>query len=101
MVPLNFTALSTESPFDRDVVEGCIRETLLLLLRAVSTQRAVVFTFRGIGVLSFHHSNVKMKFCKDFISAMDGTGKLLWALTNGSRIDCVYIHKSAVKNRIS
>ncbi|KAL7845824.1 hypothetical protein AOLI_G00240160 [Acnodon oligacanthus] len=88
VVPLNFTALSTESPFDRDVVEGCIRETLLLLLRAVSTQRTVVFTFRGIGVLSFHHSNVKMKFYKDFISAMDGTGKLLWALTNRPGTSC-------------
>ncbi|KAL6481486.1 hypothetical protein MHYP_G00095660 [Metynnis hypsauchen] len=88
VVPLNFTALSIESPFDRDVVEGCIRETLLLLLRAVSTQRTVVFTFRGIGVLSFHHSNVKMKFYKDFISAMDGTGKLLWALTNRPGTSC-------------
>ncbi|XP_037399623.1 coiled-coil domain-containing protein 81 isoform X3 [Pygocentrus nattereri] len=88
VVPLNFTALSTESLFDRDVVEGCIRETLLLLLRAVTIQRTVVFTFRGIGVLSFHHSNVKMKFYKDFISAMDGTGKLLWALTNRPGTSC-------------
>ncbi|XP_072512802.1 coiled-coil domain-containing protein 81-like isoform X2 [Salminus brasiliensis] len=82
VVPLNYTALSVESPFDRDVVEGCVHDTLLLLFRAISTHRTIFFTFRGIGILLFRHSNVKMKFYRDFISAMDGTGKLLWALTN-------------------
>ncbi|KAI4877141.1 hypothetical protein NFI96_026497 [Prochilodus magdalenae] len=88
VVPLNFTALSMESPFDRDVVEGCVRETLLLLLRTVSTQDNVLFAFKGIGVLMFHHRNVRMKFYKDFISALDGTGKLLWALTNRPGTSC-------------
>ncbi|XP_076838678.1 coiled-coil domain-containing protein 81-like [Brachyhypopomus gauderio] len=82
VVPLNFAAVSAESPFDRDGVEGCVRETLLLLLRAVSALRTVLLTFQGIGVLSFRHGTVKMRFHRDFISAMDGTGKLLWALTN-------------------
>uniref|UniRef100_A0A8B9JZS1 Coiled-coil domain containing 81 n=1 Tax=Astyanax mexicanus TaxID=7994 RepID=A0A8B9JZS1_ASTMX len=82
VVPLNFTALSVESPFDRDVVEGCIHDTLLLLYRSISPHRSCFFTFRGIGILFFHHGNVKMKFYKDFITSMDGTGKLLWAMTN-------------------
>ncbi|KAM9455223.1 coiled-coil domain-containing protein 81-like [Clarias gariepinus] len=82
VVQLNFTALSLDSPFERDVVEGCVREMLLLLLRAVSAQRTVFLIFRGIGILSFRHSIVKMKFYRDFISSMDGSGKLLWALTN-------------------
>ncbi|XP_027012263.1 coiled-coil domain-containing protein 81 isoform X1 [Tachysurus fulvidraco] len=82
VVQLNFTALSVDSPFERDVVEGCVREMLLLLLRAVAAQRSVFLIFRGIGVLSFQHSNVKMKFYRDFISSMDGSGTLLWALSN-------------------
>lgn len=84
MVQLNFTALSMDSPFERDVVEGCVREMLLLLVRAVAAQRTVFLIFRGIGILSFRHSNVKMKFYRDFISSMDGSGTLLWALTNVS-----------------
>ncbi|KAB5523362.1 hypothetical protein PHYPO_G00151670 [Pangasianodon hypophthalmus] len=82
VVQLNFTALSMDSPFERDVVEGCVREMLLLLLRAVAAQRTVFLIFRGIGILSIRHSNVKMKFYRDFISSMDGSGTLLWALTN-------------------
>lgn len=84
MVQLNFSALSVDSPFERDVVEGCVREMLLLLLRAVAAQRSVFLIFRGIGILSFQHSIVKMKFYRDFISSMDGSGTLLWALTNVS-----------------
>ncbi|XP_066518246.1 coiled-coil domain-containing protein 81-like isoform X2 [Hoplias malabaricus] len=88
VVPLNFTAISMDSSFDRDVVEGCVRETLLLLLRAVSAQHTVLFTFRSIGVLLFRHSCVKMKFYKDFVSSMDGTGKLLCALKNRPGTSC-------------
>ncbi|XP_063068598.1 coiled-coil domain-containing protein 81-like isoform X2 [Engraulis encrasicolus] len=73
-VSLNFSALTAESLFDRDVIEGCVRETLILLLRAIATQRSVLFTFKGIGVLVFRNSKVKMHFSKDFLSSMDGGG---------------------------
>lgn len=82
VVPLNFSALSTEGPFDRDTLEGCVRETLLLLLRAAAAPQPVLHTFPGIGRLSFRHSRVKMMFCRDFISALDGTGTLTAALTD-------------------
>ncbi|KAI5629536.1 hypothetical protein C0J50_7928 [Silurus asotus] len=82
VVQLNFSALSIDSPFERDVVEGCVREMLLLLLRAVTAQRTVFLLFQGIGILSFRHSTVKMKFYRNFISSMDGSGTVLWALTN-------------------
>ena len=85
---LNFSALAAESPFERDVIEGCVRETLMLLLRAVASQRSVLFTFRGIGVLVFRNSKVKMHFYKDFLSSMDG--RVLWALSNVS----LHIHMS-------
>ncbi|XP_071344860.1 coiled-coil domain-containing protein 81-like isoform X2 [Trachinotus anak] len=82
VVQLNFTAVSQESPFSRDVVEGCVRETLLLLFRALASEKNVFITFQGIGVLSFKNNKVRMKFSSDFINAVDGTGRLLLAFKN-------------------
>uniref|UniRef100_UPI003AB0DE24 coiled-coil domain-containing protein 81-like n=1 Tax=Centroberyx gerrardi TaxID=166262 RepID=UPI003AB0DE24 len=82
VVQLNFTAVSWQSPFDRDAVEGCVRETLLLLPRALASKQNLLFTFQGIGVLSFKENKVRMKFNRDFINAMDGTGRLLLAFSN-------------------
>ncbi|XP_043092008.1 coiled-coil domain-containing protein 81-like [Puntigrus tetrazona] len=73
--PLNFSALSAKGPFQRDVVERCVRGTLLLLLRAAATIPSVSHTFPGIGVLTFRHSRVKMLFSPDFISALDASRK--------------------------
>ncbi|XP_039991383.1 coiled-coil domain-containing protein 81-like isoform X5 [Xiphias gladius] len=82
VVQLNFTAVSQETPFGRDVVEGCIKETLLLLFRGLASEQNMFITFQGIGVLSFHNKKVQMKFNKDFVNAMDGTGRLLLAFNN-------------------
>ncbi|KAK6292486.1 hypothetical protein J4Q44_G00370700 [Coregonus suidteri] len=61
---------------------GCVRETLLLLRRAISTQRSILFSFHNIGLLSFQHPRVRMKFYKDFVTAIDGSGRVLWTLSN-------------------
>ncbi|MBN3322712.1 CCD81 protein, partial [Atractosteus spatula] len=82
VVPLNFTALSLESPFDRDTVEGCVRETLLVLSRALACRRRVVFTFRGVGALSIREGRAKMRFYRDFLDALDPSGGLVGALSN-------------------
>ncbi|TKS69654.1 Coiled-coil domain-containing protein 81 [Collichthys lucidus] len=82
VVQLNYTAVSQETPFSRDVVEGCVRETLLLLFRALVSEQNVFLTLQGIGVLSFKNNKVRMKFNRDFIHAMDGTGRLLLAFNN-------------------
>ncbi|XP_010730140.2 coiled-coil domain-containing protein 81 [Larimichthys crocea] len=82
VVQLNYTAVSQETPFSRDVVEGCIRETLLLLFRTLASEQNVFLTLQGIGVLSFKNNKVRMKFNRDFIHAMDGTGRLLLAFNN-------------------
>ncbi|XP_018539213.1 coiled-coil domain-containing protein 81 isoform X2 [Lates calcarifer] len=82
VVQLNFTAVSQVTPFSRDVVEGCIRETLLLLYRALASEQNVFVTFQGIGVLSFKNNKVRMKFSRDFINTMDGSGRLLLAFNN-------------------
>ncbi|XP_033001979.1 coiled-coil domain-containing protein 81 [Lacerta agilis] len=82
IVPLNFIVLSLEGPFNRETVEGCVRETLLSFSRSIATKQTVEFTFKGIGVLVIKDNRVKMKFYKDFLRAMDGSGNLLKALTN-------------------
>nr|XP_004658323.2 coiled-coil domain-containing protein 81 [Jaculus jaculus] len=82
VVPLNFVMISLEGPFNRDTVEGCIKETLLFLSRSISTKQNVEFVFKGIGVLVIKDSKVKMRFYKDFICTMDGSGTLTKALSN-------------------
>ncbi|XP_070765490.1 coiled-coil domain-containing protein 81-like [Enoplosus armatus] len=82
VVQLNFAAVSQETPFSRDVVEGCVRETLVLLFRALASEQNVSLTLQGVGVLSFKNNKVRMKFNRDFINAMDGSGRLLLAFNN-------------------
>ncbi|XP_060090979.1 coiled-coil domain-containing protein 81 [Heteronotia binoei] len=82
IVKLNFIVLSLEGPFKREIVEGCVRETLLFFSRSIANKQHVEFTFKGIGVLVIRDNKVKMKFYKDFLQAMDGSGNLLKALSN-------------------
>uniref|UniRef100_H2ZFM6 CCDC81 HU domain-containing protein n=1 Tax=Ciona savignyi TaxID=51511 RepID=H2ZFM6_CIOSA len=82
VVQLNFTSLAVESPFDRDTVETCVREVLQSLSRSVSNLQNVEFLFRGIGVLMIKDCKVKMKFFKDFLNSMDGSGNLVKVLEN-------------------
>ena len=84
MVQLNYASLSFDSPFDRDSVEACVKEVLQALARSVGAKRNVEFTFTGIGRLTIRDSKVKMKFYKDFINGMDGSGQLLNALKDVS-----------------
>ncbi|XP_032215088.1 coiled-coil domain-containing protein 81 isoform X2 [Mustela erminea] len=82
VVPLNFVMISLEGPFSRDTVEGCVKETLLFLSRSISIKRNVEFTFKGIGVLVIKGNKVKMRFYKDFLCSVDGSGTLAKALAN-------------------
>jgi len=84
IVQLNFAALSFETPFDRDNVESCVKEVLQALSRSIQAKRNVEFHFTGMGRLSFREGKVKMKFYKDFVKSMDGTGNLIRALSNVS-----------------
>jgi hypothetical protein len=84
VVPLNYTALSTETPFERDTVESCVREVLTTFNRSLSSKQNVEFTFAGIGRLTIRDKKVKMKFYKEFITSMDGSGQLLNALKDVS-----------------
>ncbi|CAG5858247.1 unnamed protein product [Menidia menidia] len=51
VVQLNFAAVSQKTPFSRDAVEGCVRETLQLLLRALASDQNTSLVFKGLGTL--------------------------------------------------
>nr|XP_012324899.1 coiled-coil domain-containing protein 81 [Aotus nancymaae] len=100
IVPLNFVMIALEGPFNRDVVEGCVKETLLFLSRSISTKQNVEFTFKGIGVLMIRDSKVKMRFYKDFLCTMDGNGALAKALANRpGTVDSVLSSRDALVKR--
>ena len=82
---LNYAALSFESPFDRDTVETCVREIISSVSRALAARRNVELSFSGIGRLQIRDSRVKMKFYKEFITQMDGSGDLLSSMQNVSK----------------
>lgn len=79
MVQLNFAAVSQETPFSRDVVGGCIKETLLLLFRAVASEQNVFLTLQGIGVLYFKNNTVARLLILD-----------LFCTVNHIVVDCDY-----------
>ena len=89
---LNFSALSFDSPFDRDTVESCIREVVNAVARSLNNKRNVEFTFAGIGRLQIRDTKVKMIFYKDFLNSVDGSGKLVEALK-----DVSWFHKMVFK----
>ncbi|XP_031443245.1 coiled-coil domain-containing protein 81-like isoform X2 [Clupea harengus] len=85
VVPLNFSTLSVDSPFERDVVERIVRESLMLIARVVASQPALLLSFHSIGLLSFRQGWVRMKFYKDFLVALDSTWSLVWDQSGNSR----------------
>ncbi|XP_040278578.1 coiled-coil domain-containing protein 81 [Bufo bufo] len=82
IVPLNFIALSFACPYNRDTIEACVRETLSAFSRSIATKQNVEFTFRSIGALIIRDLKVKMKFYKEFVNSMDGTGAVVKSLCN-------------------
>ena len=67
-----------------------MREVLQALSRSLAAKRNVEFTFAGIGRLAIRESKVKMKFYKEFLNSMDGSGKLVDALRDVSAPFKVY-----------
>ncbi|GFO43539.1 coiled-coil domain-containing protein 81-like [Plakobranchus ocellatus] len=82
VLPLNFAAISFESPFDRDTVERCVKEIISSVSRALAANRNIELCFSGIGRLTIRESRVKMKFYKEFINEMDSSGKLVDSMMN-------------------
>lgn len=85
VVQLNFAAVSQGTQFSRDVVEGCVRETLLLLFRALASEQDIFLTFQGIGVLSFKNNKVaQLLIC----ISQSGTPAAVGFLPHVTSFDC-------------
>ena len=76
IVPLNFTVLSNDSPFNRDTVEMCIRDILLSLSRSLATKKSIQLDFGKVGRLLVNEGRVKMRFFRDFVTSLDSSGGL-------------------------
>lgn len=76
IVPLNFTVLSNESPFNRDTVEMCIKDILLSLSRSLATKKSIQLDFGKVGRLLINEGRVKMRFFRDFVASLDSSGGL-------------------------
>ena len=87
ILPLNFTAIATELPYSRELVESCVKEVIQAVSRSLYVKRNVEFVFAGIGCLSIRDLRVKMKFFKEFVKGIDKTGELVNALKNVRRVD--------------
>jgi hypothetical protein len=59
VVALNYAAVSQVGPFEREVVEGCVRETLLLLPRALASGGPAHLALQGVGTLSIRNHKVR------------------------------------------
>ena len=82
ILPLNFTAIASDLPYPREMVESCVKEVLQAVSRSLHVKRNVEFIFSGIGCLSIRDARVKMKFYKEFVKSMDNTGEVVNALRN-------------------
>ncbi|KAM8975360.1 coiled-coil domain-containing protein 81 isoform 2-T2 [Pelodytes ibericus] len=82
VVPLNYIALSLACSFNRDIIKGCVKETISAFSRSIAIKQNVEFIFRGIGLLLIRDPKVKMKFYKEFVNSLDGTGNLVKSLSN-------------------
>ena len=76
MMLLNYTMLANNTGFERETVEGCLREVLQAFARRISSGVNVNLDFSGVGRLVVKERKVKMKFFKEFIESMDEYGNL-------------------------
>jgi nucleoid DNA-binding protein len=78
--PLNFSALSIDTGFDRDSVDSAVREMISALNRSVAAQKSVEFTFNSIGRLHIRSGKAKFKFFKDLVQTMENGGKVIQSM---------------------
>lgn len=84
VVQLNYAFLSTETPFERDQVETCVREMFGAMNRSLAQQRTVELVFPGLGRLQVRENAVKFKFYKEFVNSLDSSGRVVQSMQNVS-----------------
>ena len=83
-VPLNFSVLSNETLFNRDTVETCIHEVIQAVSRLLAAKGSIQLEFCSIGRLFIRESKVKMRFFREFITALDSSGEMETAFRPGT-----------------
>ena len=90
VVQLNYALLSTETPFDRDQVETCVREMFGAMNRSLAQQRTVELVFPGLGRLQVRENAVKFKFYKEFVNSLDSSGRVVQSMQNVSALNSIF-----------
>ncbi|XP_015707886.1 coiled-coil domain-containing protein 81 [Coturnix japonica] len=81
-VPLNYATIAWETSHSLDVVENCIKETVMYLSRCISNGLNIDFVLRDVGVLLIRQKKVKMRFYEHFLLSLDTTGNLKEMIIN-------------------
>lgn len=55
-----------------EVIQNCIKKTLLYLMQQIADWHPVTFMFKAIGTFCIKDQKVNMTFLSEFIQAMDG-----------------------------
>lgn len=76
VIPLNYSVLSNEGPYSRDLLQLCIKEILLAMSRCLFAKRNVHLDFYEVGRVIIKDSKVQMKFFRSFINQLDCSGEL-------------------------
>ncbi len=74
IVPLNFTHISSNSPFSRDTVEISFKDVLLTMSRTLAEGKNIQLDIGKVGRLLIGDGKVKMRFFRNFIASLDGSG---------------------------
>ncbi|NXD17722.1 CCD81 protein, partial [Nothocercus nigrocapillus] len=77
---LDLERLSRATCYSRQVVEGCVEETIRLFSSDVRKRENVAFSFRNIGVLARQRDKVHMRFYAHCTQWLEGTASLIAAL---------------------
>eukprot|EP00075_Anas_platyrhynchos_P009125 XP_021134489.2 coiled-coil domain-containing protein 81 [Anas platyrhynchos] len=82
VVPLDYTMIALETSKPPDAVRNCLNETVMYLSRCIASELNIDFVFRDMGILSFKHMEVQMRFYEKFLLSLDTTGNIKEVLGN-------------------
>ncbi|NWX94399.1 CCD81 protein, partial [Nothoprocta ornata] len=78
--PLNYCLLSLFISFPRNIIQGCVEETIRLFSFHLEKKHDVAFVFTDIGVLSYQENTVCMMFYASCIKHLEKRASLIAAL---------------------
>ena len=101
VIPLNYSTLSKQTLFSRDLVEMCFKEILLAMSRCLNARRNIQLDFNRVGRLLICDTKAKMKFFHDFIKKLDVSGELENAFRTHTTQSEMSIMTNPIPSRLS